>query len=920
LYPGGPDAYQAMLAKLDRLTVQAEQAQASSRTAEAQVSQSTDYGGGIYSWNASLHLLNSTVEFNVAGVNSDGHGGGIFVGQAAPSGVIIAHNVVQYNTASNYAEGKGGGLYLFQTPGAVVEHNQFLENAASNGGPFGVGGGLYVDDSAGVLVQLNHVERNTAHASWDCPGMGGGGIGGGAQFRSTDDAIVADNVFRDNLAALHCGSHGGGLYVYRAENVRLEGNQVIDNWGVLFQVYSDDFGGGLGVDSVYSATVSGNIVRGNVSSLVTPHEGMHVSYGGGIFGYALVDSQIASNEIKANVASSEWSGFGGGMHLVGTEGVVLADNLFADNAASLLASGDGRGGGVDVRNTVGTLVRHNHFVGNRGSADGVGVAGALNVESWGPHSFDTTVDANLFLDNQASGNPAARAKGGACIFVTHGFTFTNNVVAGNTAAEAGGLVLMAFEEGGVVTNNTLAENSDAAIVVGTWTTPVTFTNNIVVSHAVGISVTEGSTATVRYTLWDGNGVDIAGPGVVSQTHAVAGDPAFAYPAAHDYHLTAGSAAINAGDPAGVPPAPPDDADGVARPVGVAVDLGAYEWKGYWSYLPFVARDWRPYIGWAAGGAVGGYGTIIHTTDSGGTWVRQGTAEEIPDVHLGGTAAIDAQNAWVVGAPAGGYGTILRTRDGGRTWQRQGSPAEIPDAGLVAISAVDGNTAWAVGEHGDQGFILHTTDGGQTWTRQGQGIVPAVALEGAYASDADHAWVVGGDEPGEEYGRILRTSDGGTTWEKMPYTLTQEERSYYLITVHGYGANTLWAVGASQALHSADGGVTWANREPGVGLLDINGVYAVDHDSVWIVVDNGGIYRSDDRGLSWDQQAIPDGLGGDYVLRISAVDGQTAWAVTSPDPRKPSFPGHVLHTADGGQTWVAQTTPVAPAFWGVSFVK
>ena len=590
LYPGGPAAYQTMLVKLDRLTVQAEQAQPLSRPTENLTSQSADYGGGIYSWNASLHLLNSTVEDNVASVNNDGYGGGIFVGQAAPSGVIIADNVVQYNTSSMYSDGGGGGLYLFQTPGAVVEHNQFLENAASNGGLLGVGGGLYVDDSAGVLVQRNRVERNTARASWDCPGMGGGGVGGGAQFRMTDDAIVTDNVFRDNLAALHCGSHGGGLYVYKAENVQLEGNEVIDNLGVLFQVYSDDFGGGLGLDTAYNATVTGNVVRGNTTSLVTPHEGMHVSYGGGIFGYALSDSQITSNNISANVASGEWGGFGGGMHLIATEGVVVAENLFADNAASLASSGDGWGGGLDLRNTVGALVRRNHFLGNRGSAGGWGQAGALNIGSWGPHSFDTTVDANLFLDNQASGNPAAHSTGGACIVFTRGFTFTNNVVAGNTAKEAGGLVLSLFEERGVVTNNTLAGNSDAAVVVEAWTTPVTFSNNIVVSHTVGISVTKGTTAMVRYTLWDGNGVDIAGAGTISETHPVTGTPAFAYPANHDYHLAVGSAAINAGDPAGVPPAPPVDLDGVARPVGVAVDLGAYEWQGYLGYLPFVAKD------------------------------------------------------------------------------------------------------------------------------------------------------------------------------------------------------------------------------------------------------------------------------------------------------------------------------------------
>ena len=916
LYPGGPDAYRAMAARLDRLTAQAQQAQASTRPTTTEPEQDPDCGGGIHSWNASLHLLNSRVQFNLASSTNDGLGGGIFVGQAAEAGVKIADNVIQYNIASDFADGHGGGLYLSQTPGAVIEGNHFLDNAASNGGLYGAGGGLTIDDSAGVQLRSNHVERNTAQASWDCPAMGGGGTGGGAQFRGTDDAIVADNTFRDNLAALHCGSHGGGLYVYQASNLRLEGNHMLDNTGVLYQVYSDDYGGGLGIDTVYSATLTGNELRGNAVSLVNPDGGMHVSYGGGVFGYALTDSRITANEFSANLASGDFTAFGGGMHLVGTDSVSVTHNLFDANAANLSTSGGGKGGALNLRNTVNTVVRHNHFMDNRASAAGPGEAGALSVESYGPHSLDTTVDSNLFMRNQASGQGSAHSRAGACDIVTHGLAFTNNVLGANEAAEVGGLALAAAD-GGAVINNTFAGNSDTAIMVDPFKSPVTFTNNIVVSHTVGISVAQGATATVRYTLWEGNGTDIAGPGAISHTHPVTGSPGFANTASYDYHLTTGSAAINAGDPAGVPPAPNHDADGVARPVGVAVDLGAYEWRGFWRYLPLVAKRSLRATGWAAGESVDGYGTIIHTTDGGETWVRQGKTGEIPDANLGGVAAIDAQNAWVVGD----QGTILRTHDGGSTWQRQEVPAEVSEAGLIAVSAVDGNTAWAAGA--GPNAILHTTDGGKTWTRQGQGVVPtSMDPQGVYASDAAHAWVVGSPEGDNKYGTILRTSDGGATWERQPYTLAHPpDNRYDLITIHGVDANTIWAVGHGQVIHTADGGTTWVQQAlPSGGLYDVNGVFAVDHNTVWVVVDDGGIYRSDDSGANWVQQTVPSGTTGDYILRISAVDGQTAWAVTAPDPRSPSYPGHVLHTADGGQRWIAQTTPVSPAFWGVSFVR
>lgn len=56
-------------------------------------------------------------------------------------------------------------------------------------------------------------------------------------------------------------------------------------------------------------------------------------------------------------------------------------------------------------------------------------------------------------------------------------------------------------------------------------------------------------------------------------HNVSGDPGFADPAGGDYHLTAGSQAIDAGSADG---APAFDHDNAPRPAGAGVDVGAYE--------------------------------------------------------------------------------------------------------------------------------------------------------------------------------------------------------------------------------------------------------------------------------------------------------------------------------------------------------
>jgi photosystem II stability/assembly factor-like uncharacterized protein len=237
-----------------------------------------------------------------------------------------------------------------------------------------------------------------------------------------------------------------------------------------------------------------------------------------------------------------------------------------------------------------------------------------------------------------------------------------------------------------------------------------------------------------------------------------------------------------------------------------------------------------------------------------------------------------------------------------------------------IYALDGNTAWAVGGSETEGVILHTTDGGQTWLQQGQGTLPAASLFSAYASDADHIWAAGDAEGDNHPGTILRTTDGGATWEK--FTLPAVHDGYNFLDIHGADANTVWAAGNDEVImHTADGGLTWVNQHPGgQGIADQNGVFAVDRNTVWVVADYGNILRTDDGGATWGEQGI-EGFK-DYIMRISAVDKQSAWAatvfVTYPQPDPPK--GHILHTADGGQTWTIQATPVKTNWWGISFVR
>jgi hypothetical protein len=117
---------------------------------------------------------------------------------------------------------------------------------------------------------------------------------------------------------------------------------------------------------------------------------------------------------------------------------------------------------------------------------------------------------------------------------------------------------------------------------------VWLTNTVLVSQTTGITVAEGSTATMSGTLWYGNAADWGGAGTLTHTGDITGPPAFVDANAGDYHIGPGSAAINRGVAAGVA----TDKDG--RPRDPWPDLGAYEFAGPLTdtYLPVIVKGAR----------------------------------------------------------------------------------------------------------------------------------------------------------------------------------------------------------------------------------------------------------------------------------------------------------------------------------------
>ncbi|HVA90456.1 MAG TPA: YCF48-related protein [Chloroflexota bacterium] len=187
---------------------------------------------------------------------------------------------------------------------------------------------------------------------------------------------------------------------------------------------------------------------------------------------------------------------------------------------------------------------------------------------------------------------------------------------------------------------------------------------------------------------------------------------------------------------------------------------------------------------ATGNSPGGYIALVHrlllTTNGAHTWSYPATPIDRTAYPMNGIACPSARVCYVVG----GYATILVTSDAGRTWKQQHNPA-MDSSGLIppltSVACASPRACVAVGGFPDGGVILTTGDGGRTWTSQAG---PArSALTGVACPTARMCYVTGSG------GTIEQTADGGHTW-----TLVDSGTSTSLNSIACHGPSFCVVVG------------------------------------------------------------------------------------------------------------------------------
>lgn len=149
-------------------------------------------------------------------------------------------------------------------------------------------------------------------------------------------------------------------------------------------------------------------------------------------------------------------------------------------------------------------------------------------------------------------------------------------------------------------------------------------------------------------------------------------------------------------------------------------------------------------------AVGGFGTVLKSSDWGRTWQRvemdwsavnsDGAEPHLYDVHVADSGEVTI---------AGEFESVLRSADGGGHW----SVLHSGKRSLFALEILADGALYAVGQ---EGLILKSGDGGRSWAELDAGT--SAILTGVCALPDGRVVVAG-------LNTILHSGDGGASWER-----------------------------------------------------------------------------------------------------------------------------------------------------------
>jgi len=269
------------------------------------------------------------------------------------------------------------------------------------------------------------------------------------------------------------------------------------------------------------------------------------------------------------------------------------------------------------------------------------------------------------------------------------------------------------------------------------------------------------------------------------------------------------------------------------------------------------------------------------------------------------------------------GHIWKTDNAGITWTPVFENYGAYAIGCLAMDPTNPNVVWAgTGENNHQralGYgdgIYKTVDNGKTWKNMGLKNSRQIGMilinpknpDTVYVAAEGSVWGPGGDRG------LFKTIDNGLNWKKVLNIsentgincMVMDPRNPELIIASSEQrrrhVHTKINGGPETAIHkTTDGGTTWRKITSGLPTADMGGIglaiSPANPDVVYAIIeaakDEGGFFRSNDRGESWSKMGTHTAQGQYYnEIYCDPCDVNKVYSVETVSQV----------TTDGGKTW------------------
>lgn len=251
--------------------------------------------------------------------------------------------------------------------------------------------------------------------------------------------------------------------------------------------------------------------------------------------------------------------------------------------------------------------------------------------------------------------------------------------------------------------------------------------------------------------------------------------------------------------------------------------------------------------------------------------------------------------YFVGAASGG---VWKTTNAGITWTPVFDSEASYSIGTIAIDPGNPFTVWVgTGENNSQRSVSYgdgvyrSDDGGKTWKNVGLKSSEHIGRIAFDPRNSDHVYIAAQGPlwgPGGDRG-LFKTTDGGKSWKNV--LSISENTGVTDVVIDPNNPDTIYAAsyqrrrhvwtlidgGPESAIHkSTDAGATWSKPKAGLPNVEMGriglAVSPVDTNVVYATIEagegKGGIFRSTDRGGSWERRN-PFDAGAMYYAQITA---------------------------------------------------